>query len=306
MKYSAKFQRGMTLVELMVSLVISLVLVAAGASFLLGSNQSKLVQDELSILQDSSRFATEIITKSIQQSGFQNYAFNTSGAAARREIVAAFDGEPDFKGFNNSAAACNSSFICTDFGLKDRSASRINNSDTLITRYQGFGSGAGDGSIVDCRGSPVPEPTSAGDRAYSGFEVRQVSGDLEPELRCVFNKGTFASPVYESQTIIRGVESLQFMYGVDTNNDAFIDKWLNASEVSTITSTRLVDWAKVKAIRVGMIIRSSNKAGSLAPSATISPLGVNFSQNVDDTLVAGGDGRIRKVVTFTVNLRNKL
>jgi len=60
-----------------------------------------------------------------------------------------------------------------------------------------------------------------------------------------------------------------------------------------------------------MVLRSPNRVavttGVGTTTVMVSPLGTNFSQNVNDTLpVNSADGRLRKLVTFTVNLRNVL
>jgi len=291
-------QHGLSLVELMIALVISLLIVIAASSFFLSSKGSRDTQEGASLLQDNARFATDIITRNIQQVGYQNYIAGTSGADNRREVAAASDGQPDIRGYNNSAAGSS-----LDNGVHNRGTNRVNNSDTLITRFQGSGVTTGDGSIIDCLGQPIPQPDSPGERAFSIFEVRQSSATAEPELRC--KNSVSASSV---QPIVRGVETLQIMYGVDTNNDSFVDRWLNAEEVNPGgDATAIVDWGKVRSVRVGMILRTPGRAGVAGAAATtLSPLGVSFSQNVNDTLSTGTDGRLRRVVTFTVNLRNQL
>lgn len=295
---------GLTLVELLVSLAMSLLVVMAASSFFLGSSRSRATQDDMGQLQDNARFATEMITKAIQQAGYQNYIAGTAGASNRREVAAASDGEPDIRGYNNTAAGTS-----TNNGTHNTSANRVNNSDTLVVRYQGSGSPA-DGSMIDCLGRSQAAPTTPGDRAFSIFEVRQPTGSAEPELRCkYFNVSTGSFSV---EPIVRGVETLQFMYGLDTDGDSFVDKWLNASEVSPTGSTNpAADWARVSSVRVGMVLRSPNRVavttGVGSATQTLAPLGSNFSQNVSDTLtVTPTDGRLRKEVTFTVNLRNVL
>jgi type IV pilus assembly protein PilW len=297
-------QGGLTLVELLVSMTLSLVIVIAASAFFLNSGRTRDTQDEASQMQDNIRFTTDLITRNLQQAGFQNYMWASAGAVNRREVIPAADGEPDVRGYNDSAAAGS-----IDHGEHGRSTNRVNNSDTLVIRFQGSGASPGDGSMVDCLGRPQPEPLLAGDRAFSIFEVRQAAG-AEPELRCkYFNSATGN---YISEPIVRGVESLQFMYGVDTNADSFIDKWLNAAEVSpTVSTTALADWARVRSVRVGMVFRSPNRvavpASSAASSVTLQPLGTNLSQSANDRLtVSSTDGRLRRVVTFTVNLRNAL
>ena len=295
----------------MVALAISLLIVIAAASFFLNSSKTRETQEANSLLQDNARYATEIITKTIQQSGYQNYVWGSSGSTVRREVSAPADGEPDLRGYNNSAATCNSdSTVCTVFGSNDTTTSTpVNSSDALVVRFQGMG----DTSMIDCRGESLPTPTTSGDRAYSVFEVRQPAGASEPELRCIFRSGgTAASPTFGSESIVRGVELFQVMYGVDTNGDSFVDKWLNAKEVADLASpVTLIDkWASVKSVRIGMVLRTPNRVNISTPSnstVTLSPLGSNFSQNNGDTIVANTqDGRLRRVVTFTVNLRNAL
>lgn len=297
-------QRGLSLVEIMVALVLSMVIVIAAASFFIGSSRSRDTQDAASLLQENARFATDILTRNIQQAGYQNYIWSTAGAAGRREVLVPSDGQPDIRGYNRTAAGSD-----IDHGLHDRSTNRVNDSDTLVIRFQGSGANPGDGSMIDCMGRAQPEPVTTGDRAYSIFEVRRATSTAEPELKCKYQntKGGF-----ESEVIVRGVEALQFMYGVDTDADSEVDQWLNAAEVCpTGSTTALADWSRVKAVRVGMVLRSPDRATDGAVSGTgattLTPLGLLFSQDAHDALVVdSSDGRLRRVVTFTVNLRNSM
>lgn len=305
-------QLGLTLIELMVALAISLLIVIAAASFFLNSSKTRETQEAASLLQDNARYATEILTKSIEQAGYQNYAWGSSGASVRREVVAPSDGEPDIRGYNNSAAGTS-----LNNGSHNSSTNRVNHSDTLIIRYQGSGASPGDGSMIDCRGEPQPESSNLNDRAYSIFEVRRDSATSEPELRCKYYNS--ATSVFSAEKIVRGVETFQVMYGVDTDGDSFVDKWLNAAQVNPGgDTTALVDWAKVKSVRVGMVLRSPTRVADAVPTTlTLSPLGGNFASGANDEFVgvtttptegqfSSSDGRLRKVVTFTVNLRNPL
>lgn len=307
-KIALKTQQGLTLVELMVSLVISLLIVIAASSFYLGSGRTRATQEAASLLQDNARFATDLITKNIQQAGFQNYIYTGAGSSLREsyEISGVSDGEPDIRGYNNTAGGTG-----IDNGLHSRTTNRINNSDTLVLRFQGSGTGAGDGSMIDCLGRPQPAPTTVGDRAYSVFEVRQTSSSVEPELRCKYSSWASGVQTFTAEPVIRGVETLQFLYGVDSNADSFVDRWLNAAEVSPTGSTTVsADWKRVKSVRVGMVLRSPDRVtvgSGVNGTTTMAPLGINFSQSNGDTLVANtSDGRLRRVVTFTVNLRNAL
>lgn len=310
-------QRGLTLVELLVSLVISGIIVLAATSFFLSSSRTRDSQDAAGLLQDNARFLTEIITKNIQQAGYQNYIVGSKGFEGKREAKAAPDGEPDIRGYNNTAAGAD----ILDNGVHNRSANRVNNSDTLILRFQGSsttnasGVRVADGSMVDCLGRPQTEPITPGDRVYSIFEVQNGPGN-EPELRCKFFN--FATGVATVQPIVRGVETFQVMYGVDTDGDTAINSWCNAAEVGVASrcttaaaTTAVQQWALVRSVRVGIVLRAPDRVGVVNLAATYRPVGNSFTQgNTTDPgsvlNIAANDGRIRQVVTFTVNVRNQL
>ena len=306
----AGLQVGLTLVELLVFMVISLLIFLAASSFFLSSSRTSATQDAASLLNDNARYLTEIITKNIQQAGYQNYTADSAGAKVRRE-VATLDGEPDIRGYNNSAAGSS-----LDNGSHNRTTNRVNNSDTLIVRFQGSsistttGTGtaavtvtAADGTMIDCLGRSQPAPDAATDRAYSVFEV-QTSSTGEPELRCKYKN--VATNLFTTEPIVRGVETFQLMYGVDTNGDSFVDAWRNAEQVDAANQ-----WFKIRSVRVGMVLRSPNRSTVASTAQTYLPLGTNFAQAVgtdpgSSFTVGADDGRLRRVVTFTVNLRNAL
>ncbi len=294
--------RGLTLVELMVSLVLSTLIVLATTAFYVGSSTSRDSQDVAAQLQDSARFATDIITKTLEQAGYQNYV---SGRALLREAVAPADGEPDLRGYNNSSAGTdlnNGAHDCTG----TCATNRVNNSDTLVVRFQGSSdaSGNADGSMIDCLGRPQAATTSTNDRLYSIFEVRLSSG--EPELRCKYN----GSSGFDSQVIVRGVETLQFMYGVDTDGDTFVDQWLTAKQVDNLDADAVKAWGRVRSVRVGMVIRSAVRTNLATAVASYQPLGAAYTNGTADTgstfSVTTDDGRLRRVVSFTVSLRNAI
>lgn len=65
-------QRGFTLVEILVSLVIGLFLTAGLIQLLLGNRQTYRVLDNLSELQENGRFAMDMLSRHIRMAGFRN------------------------------------------------------------------------------------------------------------------------------------------------------------------------------------------------------------------------------------------
>jgi type IV pilus assembly protein PilW len=64
------FNRGFSLVELMVALVITLILLAGIGQIFLSSKKSFLVQDSLGRLQENGRYAMETIAQDVRRAGF--------------------------------------------------------------------------------------------------------------------------------------------------------------------------------------------------------------------------------------------
>ncbi|MDP3843382.1 MAG: PilW family protein [Oxalobacteraceae bacterium] len=68
---TARRQRGVGLIEVMISLVIGLVLLGALAYFFLGSQQMNRTHDDVSRMQESGRNAMEVLGNAIRQAGYR-------------------------------------------------------------------------------------------------------------------------------------------------------------------------------------------------------------------------------------------
>jgi type IV pilus assembly protein PilW len=69
LRRSRQPQRGMSLVELMVAMVLGLLFVIAVAYFFLGGRQVNRTHDDLSRIQENGRYALEYLGKAIRQAG---------------------------------------------------------------------------------------------------------------------------------------------------------------------------------------------------------------------------------------------
>lgn len=63
-------QSGISLVELMISLTLSLILAAGATQIFIGSKQAYTLQDATAILQENGRFALDILKRNIRIAGF--------------------------------------------------------------------------------------------------------------------------------------------------------------------------------------------------------------------------------------------
>lgn len=105
-----------------------------------------------------------------------------------------------------------------------------------------------------------------------------------------------------AQELVEGVENLQLRFGYDTTAvpDGAIDEYKTASQViagAADDAAKDARWRRVLSVRVGMLIRSPDRAG--ASDQTYKVIDV-------DVTPAANDGSMRAVYDTTIALRNRL
>jgi type IV pilus assembly protein PilW len=322
-------QRGLTLIELLVSLALMLLVILAATSIVAFSSSSFNSLDQVSQMRENARFAKEVITRSVLQAGYQDIA-NSVLSRSDARLTTGEDPEPDIRGFNNSVVQGADIFQSVDNSRTNRCGSNtttacVNGSDILIVRYQASArpdnTGVADGSMINCMGfADTPVITSSNDRALSGFSVAIDNVTGEPNLRCSYIDQT---GIQRTAPLIQGVESLQFLYGVDgvtpntvtpaataiTNSPT---RYLRADQISVVSndSATRENWRRVRTVKVGMVLRGPVGSAFQASESdrSLSVFGDDYApSNAADPFAVftpAEDGRLRMVVNFTVHLRN--
>jgi type IV pilus assembly protein PilW len=106
-------QCGVTLIELMISLTLGLVLLVGIGSIYVGSNQTYRVQDQNARIQESGRFALDVLGRSIRQAGYWNMPSSSVPPSA------GFSGTP-IGGTNGTSGAADTVTIQHDAVAGDR------------------------------------------------------------------------------------------------------------------------------------------------------------------------------------------
>lgn len=322
---------GMTLIELLVAMAVGLVVVLAAVAALTVSRTGFTTVDSASQLRDSTRFAADMIQRVSVQTGFRDAFFAASTPTAR---------PPDISGFNNRKVDLTAPLTSS----AARSSSELGfGSDVLIVRYQaariypaakpdGTANTQTDQSVIDCAGNaPAAVPdftdaTAADTRMASIFHVEVNQG--EPALMCTTQDP--ATGTWSSSPIVQGVENFQVLYGVDgvtpltappvggaTPNVPM--SYLRADQmvVPGNAAGTAANWARVRALRIGMVLRSAPGSSQDRNAQTFFPFGntkrsttgnegSGFASTDDPgtTFAPTPDGRLRQVSTFTIHLRN--
>jgi type IV pilus assembly protein PilW len=228
-------QHGYTLVELMISVLIGLFIIAGVAQIYISSRAASNLQDRIGNLQENGRFALSFLQRTIRKAGYQPYP-NSAGVGG--QCLRPFDAT-----------------LTTDNGASTAA------SDQLAVCYQG------DTGFTDCLGSPV---TSGAITEI--FSVSSASG--VSSLNCNSPNGTNngAQPLVEgieNMQVLYGVDCPRSIStGVTdcTQNpetapdwvlDGYADQYLVASSVPAAT---VGGWKNVVAVRVAVLASSKSNS----------------------------------------------
>ncbi|MEO6973062.1 MAG: PilW family protein [Rhodoferax sp.] len=325
-------QRGLTMVELLVALTISILIALAAVAALVVTRQGFSAVDAASQMRDNGRFAVDLIQRLGVQAGYKDLAYAATPAGLNMAGNPA-NPDPNITGFNNA--------LIHGTDPLNQSIPRTTGvdgygSDILILRYQTGetfpGSNKSDKAMVDCAGNPAGAiPDNRYDRMVSIIHVAVSQG--EPSLMCSFS-ATGTAP-FTTQPIVQGVENFQVLYGTDgvtagvappTNpasaaalSDSVPDRYLRADQL-TVAGDAIgtnANWRRVRSVRVGMVLRGPANSAQDKTAQTFYPFGAarSAAAGTDGSAMSSAgdpgtiftpavDGRLRHVVTVTVHLRN--
>lgn len=337
MRFSSRraFNRGLTLVELLVAMAVSLLVVLAAVAALIASRRGATTVDVAGQLRDNGRFATETIQRLAVQTGFEDmqyaiapYRTTVGSYASANRVNNNADGSgieitslhPNLLGYNN-AVPSNTDPLNVSQAHASNSAGK--GSDVIIFQYQPVKNNLDlnkeddvttDGSMIDCAGN-APD-VSASDRGDRIASILYVAPDAqgEPSLMCMTKS---SGGTYATTPLIRGVESFQVLYGVDNVDANAIPQgdvstvpngYLRADQltVSGDENATYTNWRRVRSLRIGLVLRGPVGSAQETASQTYYPLGSSDYSGTGDpgAKLTVNDNRLRQVVTFTVLLRN--
>ena len=274
-----KTQRGLSLIELLIAMLIGLFLLTGIATSYLSSKNSSNKRDELTKLEDNGRLALEVLTQAIEHTGYTpinagilNPPFVTDDAQV---VTAACDG-----GGN---------------GVKERKIfkTRITKDgaagDAITVMYNGdnrvFRDCSGGVLPVLCRAPPPGAAAGSSSdmtRIYNAFYL----GKKDKKLRCAGSRDA------KAQVIADGIENIQYLYGLNTTRtDGGVDRYVNAANVGT-------NWNNVVSVQIAILVRSEKPVKPQKEKITYTLL--------DQSVVAGDDKHQRAVFTTTIRIRNTL
>lgn len=292
-------QRGMTLVELMVGLVIGLILAIVASSTYLYSKQAYNAVSETSQMEENGRFALTMLARNIQSAGYVSIDPRASGPQGPSDVKVR---GCDFGMTNPKLATSSADLSCLSSTpantSRSASISMFYDTDAYTTagsKFQGF----------DCLGnSPVTIPSTTGGsptfqvRSYffvSNSTVQTPNGPTSMgQLSCVTDPTTVAgaTATFQAQPLIPGVHQLAVNYLTPSTIDKTAAQTSNTAAALQAAGT----WPQVLAVELCLLTKSIQASGNDTATQMTDCYGNSFTPPPSQSF--------RKFTTV-VNLRNR-
>ena len=329
-------QRGFTLVELMIALVLGLLISAAALQIFYTSSVNSRRQEASSQIQDNATFGLSQLQKHIRRANygakptatfdeyFMNHRTPQGGVVltAPTGISGTTGASKNWLTSNLSGLVLNGAQISSEWlsqNQSPKSKSNLNgiaNSDQLTIQYQ-----AGSATMFDCEGAAIPEnfyvieryfvrdeglacasaiydydETAAGSSAGIDIKNYTVPGEKSATPNNLTGAGTI---------IIPSVDYFRIMLGISTSTDFATDPASARIAYTPIpTNVNILNNQRIFGVQFGILARSDN------PTATPqnnSDLRFTILDKVDKSLNAAtvtGPKNLRNVYESTVLIRN--
>jgi len=301
-----KQQRGVTLVELMVSITIGLILVLFISSLYLSSRQSYRINDDSSRLQEEGRAALYLLGNNLVQAGSGVLTMSTTGVLPKTNFETLMQTEPALYPFR----ACSTGF--TNPAGQDFSCAVVGTPAFEVSYMVDAAYNANTGAGADCNGQSVSFKANPATQFLIGDTNRYATN------RFYLNNGTLFCAGNGSATpqpILDGVVAMQVSYGVnqltvlgtpdDTRGFRSADTVMTTeAEVAGMPVGANIQekWRNVVRVEICLELQSQNQVRT-GPQTYVNCNGqvVNIPYILGD---ATNDKRLHTVVTGVYTLRN--
>ncbi|MGQ0473726.1 PilW family protein [Acinetobacter variabilis] len=291
-------QRGFTLIELMIALVLGSLIVAASIQVFINANQSLAFQQSSANIQNSGLFGMDYIVRDLRRANIDSNSAAMTVDTLHGGIV--FNNKNISKVTMTDAESINALLTKSSIG-----PSNFNNlkSDQIVIQYKNT-----IGSQFNCEGVKVLPNQFVVQRYFLKEEKAAATADqYRPlSLRCKATVYTGDSATSldlsgDGEMLIPNVDHLRVLLGVARDNpvkDGVMDDFLYVSPSEYI---KLIDKPQIVSIQLGILVRSPE---SVANGTELTKFTVLDLQNKELLTDPDKSKYLRQVITQTVALRN--
>lgn len=328
-------QAGLSLVEMMIAMTLSLATIAAIGWVYLGTSQTYRSQDAIARLQEGARYAFEIISKDLRMAGAAGCSYSTVNNVVTNYpntwFANLFEAPLTSVEFNGTAGTITQFSDALRVVRADVSREFIVQTHAPPTFTATNVSGVQNGTVMlatDCNHAAVFR-ASAGSSTSVEHDIS--GGNSTSDLGATYIANSRLYPISAStyyvainpagqpalyrqtpsgaEELVEGVEDIQVSFGVDTSAipDGLIDfldpdgdgdPYLTGAQVAAagiLGGTPQERWTRVVSVRISLLMRTVEN--------NVLPSPQTYTFNGAD--VTATDRRLRKVFTHVVKMRNR-
>ena len=304
-----KSMAGFSLIELMVSMAIGLFLVAGVFNVFISSNDSRrVVENEVKMIDDG-RFALDVIAYDLRHAGlwgrlkesdFVDAATlgSITGECATDWVI---DVSKPVFAYNDPAgtspyASCGASFHPTGGDVLEMRYT-MSQPVAVLAANTVYLNGDANQAKLHISDNTVALSTVAKNyqlvaNAYYVKSWSDVVDDGVPSLHQLSLQPGAGGPEVVDNLILSGVENIQIQYGLDTNGDGGVNRYVSANNAA-------MDWSQVVTAQVWLVVRSINHSAAMDTSVTFTAPPFPGGE-----LVFDNDGYRRQMLSTVVQLRD--
>lgn len=316
-------QRGMTLIELMIALLIGAILLVGAVTVYSSSRATYRLNESMARLQENARFALTHMEPDLRLANFWGLS-NSAETIERRR------GQPDqlgtiatdcadrwyidagnpVEGANGTNAPYSTCISGADYSpgsdilvVRHASSEPITtlDADRLHLQSDRTRSALFVGNLIPPGFAPPPASTTHAmiANAYYVSPTSPTLGDIPTLRRRTLGRG----PAVRDEEIIPGVEDMQVQFGIDLDADGTpgfgaVDRYVNADNpLLDATAPGFDPDTRIIAVRLWLRLRTENVEQGFTDTSGY--------QYADQVVAAPNDGFRRIVVSKTIQLRNR-
>ncbi len=290
---SYKRSQGLSIIEMMISMVLGLFLVGGLSSIYLSTKESDKTRHAISEMEANARYAMESLSNGIQHAGYRSIYI----IPFDKPFLSSSDGAPantDCKGgginnkilkttlvppFTVDGGDTNSDQITSIF-----LADNPDDAQNIISRRRVFTDCAGESITAACsadRKNGMFDPATA--KIYNAYYI-----DENSKLMCIGSRTTGSIPT----PIADNIENMQIRYGVIKNDQT---RYKTAAQVEAVGG-----WQNVTNVQIALLISSSRDVLKSDETRTFKLLDQIIS--IDDD---AKKRKLHRVYSTTINLANR-
>jgi type IV pilus assembly protein PilW len=323
---SASGARGLSLVELLVSLLLGLLLSAGVISAYLSAKRSSFHDEQQARMQENGRYALRLLTRELAMAGFyggapgmaavapaavdtdcsvedwvldgseplelvNDHAGDFPPVSQRSTVLTCLDGAAIVEDTDLIAIKRTAAEPSMDNGVPAATLTPATTDSWYLRTVSGHADGWEKLRPVDLRDARRTLPTHSYWEAITRiFYIRQHSeSGTEGEDLPTLCMETFAGDAMTSRCLVEGVENMQLEFGIDSDGDGVPNRYL--------PDPGAADMRRVVAVKIHLLLRSIAPLAGHSDDKTFS-LG-------QKPLPARRDAYLRRVFSSTVLLRNR-